>query len=126
MPNDLISSIGQGVARDSGKSAAHQPSAPVPTESASAPAAMQTGPNKSITPIADPELVKKAAAQINEFIQSNSSSLLFSVDKAHNRIIVKVVDKETGEVIRQIPGEETLAIANSLDTQKGVLIQSKA
>ncbi|MBT9614036.1 MAG: flagellar protein FlaG [Burkholderiales bacterium] len=123
MPNDLISNIGQGVARESGK-AANQP-IPTPTETASAPAATQTGSSKS-TPIADPELVKKAAAQINEFIQSSSRNLQFLVDKANNRIIVKVVDKETGEVIRQIPGEETLAIASSLNTSKGVLIQSKA
>jgi len=126
MPNDQISSIGQGVARDSGQPAASRPAAPVPEVTASAPPATQTEPSKSTVPIADPELVKKAAEQINEFIQSSSRNLQFSVDKNLNRIIVKVVDKETGEVIRQIPGEETLAIANSLDTQKGVLIQSKA
>jgi len=123
MPNDLISSIGQGVVRESGKAATP---VPVPTETASAPAATQTGPSKSNAPIVDAELVKKATEQISKFIQSNSSNLHFSVDKNHNRIIVKVVDKETGEVIRQIPAEETLAIASSLDTAKGVLIQSKA
>ena len=123
MPNDLVGSIGQGVARESGKAAT-----PVstPTETASAPAATQTGPSRSAVQAVDPELVKKATEQISKFIQSNSSNLLFSVDKSHNRIIVKVVDKETGEVIRQIPGEETLAIASSLDAVKGVLIQSKA
>lgn len=126
MPNDPVNSIGQAVARDSGKSAAPRPPAPAPEDTASAPPATQTGPNKFTAPIADPELVKKAAEQINEFIQSSSRNLQFSVDKTLNRIIVKVVDKETGEVIRQIPGEETLAIANSLDTPKGVLIQSKA
>jgi len=126
MPNDPINSIGQAVARDSGKSAAPLPSVPVPEDTASAPPATQTGPNKSTVPIADPELVKKAAEQINKFIQSSSRNLHFSVDQNHNRIIVKVVDKETGEVIRQIPGEETLAIANSLDAPRGVLIQSKA
>jgi len=125
MPNDPIKSIGQAVARDSGQSAAPRSTAPVPDETASAPPATQTGPNKSV-PIADPELVRKATEQINKFIQSSSRNLQFSVDQSNNRIIVKVLDKETGEVIRQIPGEETLAIANSLDTPKGVLIQSKA
>lgn len=126
MPNDPIINIGPAVARDSGKTAVSRPSTSVPEEPASAPPATQTGPSKFTTPIADPELVRKAAEQINKFIQSNSANLQFSVDQNHNRIIVKVVDKETGEVIRQIPGEETLAIANSLDTPKGVLIQSKA
>ena len=126
MPNNPINSIGQGVAQDSGKSAASRPSTPVPDATASAPAAKQSIPDKSAAPIADPELVKKATEQINKFIQSSSRDLQFSVDQNLNRIIVKVVDKETGEVIRQIPGEETLAIANSLDTSKGVLIRSKA
>jgi len=125
MPNDPVNSIGQAVARDSGKSAAPRSSVSVPEDTASAPPATQTGPNKS-TASADPELVRKATEQINKFIQSSSRNLQFSVDQTNNRIIVKVLDKETGEVIRQIPGEETLAIANSLDTPKGVLIQSKA
>ena len=126
MPNNLINSIGQGVAQESGKSAASRPSTPVRDATASAPAAKQSISDKSAAPIVDPELVKKATEQINKFIQSSSRNLQFSVDQNLNRIIVKVVDKETGEVIRQIPGEETLAIANSLDTSKGVLIRSKA
>ena len=126
MPNDLINSIGQAVERDSGKSAVSRSAAPAPEVTASAPAATQTGPSKSTVPITDPELVKKAAEKINEFIQSNSRNLQFSVDKHLNRIIVKVVDKETGEVIRQIPAEETLAIASSLDAPQGVIIRSKA
>ena len=126
MPNDLINSIGQAVERDSGKSAVSRSAAPAPEVTASAPAATQTGSSKSTVPITDPELVKKAAEKINEFIQSNSRNLQFSVDKHLNRIIVKVVDKETGEVIRQIPAEETLAIASSLDAPQGVIIRSKA
>ena len=126
MPNDPISSIGQAVARDSGQPEAPRQSAPVPEVTANTPAATQTGPNQATAPSADPELVRKATEQINKFIQSSSRNLQFSVDQNLNRIIVKVVDKETGEVIRQIPGEETLAIASSLDTPKGVLIQSKA
>ncbi|MDP1681676.1 MAG: flagellar protein FlaG [Burkholderiales bacterium] len=126
MPNDPINSIGQAVARDSGKPEAPRQSAPVPEVTASTSSATQAGPNQATAPSADAELVRKATEQINKFIQSSSRNLQFSVDQNQNRIIVKVVDKETGEVIRQIPGEETLAIASSLDTAKGVLIQSKA
>ena len=126
MPNNPINSIGQGIAQESGKSVAPRPSNSVPDATASLPTAKQSIPDKSAAPIADSELVKKATEQINKFIQSSARDLQFSVDTNLNRIIVKVVDKETGEVIRQIPGEETLAIANSLDTSKGVLIRSKA
>ena len=123
MPNDLINTIGHEAIRDNGKSAAPRSSPSIPDEKASTPVTTQKG---STAPHADPELVKQATEQINKFIQSNSRNLQFSVDQNQRRIIVKVLDKETGEVIRQIPGEDTLAIANSLDTPKGVLIQSKA
>lgn len=126
MPNDQISSIGQALALDSGASAAHRTPPPVPAEAASIPAAKPPGLIGSANPSADPAVVKKAAEQIKEFVQASSHNLNFSVDKGSGRIIVKVVDQETGEVIRQIPAEETLAIANSLDTPRGVLIRSKA
>lgn len=126
MPNDpVVSRIEAVVTRDPVKPVA-QLTPRAQEEVASASLLKQAEDVKPDAPIADPEAVKKAAAQINEFIQSNSRNLQFSVDQNRNQIVVKVVDRETGEVIRQIPAEETLAIANSLDTPKGVLIHSKA
>jgi len=79
-------------------------------------------------PAATAQEVQQAADKINKVLQRfNSSSLEFSVDHDSGRTIVRVVDVATKDVIRQIPNEETLAIAKSLDTfEKGFLIRQKA
>jgi flagellar protein FlaG len=48
------------------------------------------------------------------------------MDKDIGRTIVKVVDKVTAEIIRQIPSEEMLALARSTGRLKGVLVNDKA
>jgi flagellar protein FlaG len=72
------------------------------------------------------EKLKEAAQKINEFVESISHDLQFTVDKDTNRMVVKVVERKSGEVIRQIPSEETLEIAKALDTLKGLIIRKKA
>jgi len=78
--------------------------------------------------VATPTLdqVEEAVDSINQSMQLQSHGLVFSVDSDNKRTIVKVVDQQTSEVIRQIPSEETLTIAKSLDRVIGKLIQEKA
>jgi flagellar protein FlaG len=54
------------------------------------------------------------------------SSLEFSVDTDTNRIVVKVVDNETRELVRQIPMEEMLALAKAMNRLQGLLLRTKA
>lgn len=49
---------------------------------------------------------------INEFARQTSRNLEFSVDDSSGRIIVTVRESDSGDVIRQIPSEEMLAISN--------------
>lgn len=70
--------------------------------------------------------VKEAAEKINEFIESMTTDLSFSVDKDTNMTVVKVLERESGDVIRQIPAEEILEIAKALDALKGLIIRKKA
>lgn len=71
--------------------------------------------------------VQQAADEINKALQRlNSSSLEFSVDHDSGQTIVRVVDIATKDVIRQIPNEETLQIAKSIDKLQGLLIRHKA
>jgi flagellar protein FlaG len=51
--------------------------------------------------------------------------LSFSVDKDTNRTVVKVLERESGDVIRQIPADEVLKIAKVLDELKGLIIREK-
>jgi flagellar protein FlaG len=55
-----------------------------------------------------------------------SSDLKFTVDEETGIQVVKVVDTETKDVIRQFPAEEVLAIAQALDKLQGLIIHQKA
>ena len=70
--------------------------------------------------------LQQAVQTINRKL-SNSTSLEFSVDQSTKTTVVKVVDKDSGEVIRQIPSDAALAIAESIgEFQKGLLLQQEA
>ena len=70
--------------------------------------------------------VKDAVDAINRSMASQSRGLEFSVDTDSKRTIVKVVDRQTNELIRQIPTVETLEIARALDQAQGLLITQLA
>jgi flagellar protein FlaG len=63
------------------------------------------------------EKVQAAVAQMNEFIQSTQRDLHFSYDAESGNTIVKVIDRSTQEVIRQIPDQIFLKLAETLDPQ---------
>lgn len=58
--------------------------------------------------------MEQAVSQVNEFVQSLSRDLQFTVDEDSGRTVIKVLDTETKTVIRQIPPEEMLRIATYL------------
>ena len=71
------------------------------------------------------EQLKQATEKINQAVKMLASNLTFSVDEDTGLNVVKVIDTETDEVIRQIPSEETLAIAKALDQLQGLLVRDK-
>ncbi len=85
----------------------------------------------------DGKAIDEAVEQLNEFTQSVQRKLEFSVDEESGKTIVKVIDKESGEMVRSIPSEEILdmqkrlretseAIFNSNDQGISLLFQGKA
>ncbi len=68
----------------------------------------------------------KAVEQMNQFVQSTASDIVFTVDKDSGTLVVKVVDRASKELIRQIPSEEALHIAKVLDKFQGLLLRDKA
>lgn len=55
-----------------------------------------------------------AVENINQFVNSQGRTLNFSVDEESGKPVVKVIDFETKEVIRQIPSEEVLTMAKAI------------
>ena len=72
------------------------------------------------------EELQDAVKSMNDFVGTINNSLKFSVDDETGKTIVKVMDIETKEVIKQIPSEEMIAIAKAVDQLKGLLVQQKA
>jgi len=61
------------------------------------------------------EALGNAVEQLNSYVQSINRNLEFNIDTESGQTVVKVVDAETDELIRQIPDEEALEIAKQLD-----------
>jgi len=72
------------------------------------------------------EVVAKAAEQIQSFVKSMGRDLNFSVDQTTGYHVVKVIDPNTGEVVRQLPSKELLDIARSMADLQNVLVSQKA
>lgn len=105
---------------------------PASQAQAAAPVSANAGaatPAVAPAPRVDPaELQKKleeAVARLNEQMQANGRKLGFSVDDRLNKQIVRVMNKETGEVVRQIPNEVVIRVANSIEDLKGVLFDAE-
>lgn len=58
--------------------------------------------------------LKEAVTKLNDYIQSVQRNLEFNVDDDSGRTVVKVVDRNTNEVVRQIPNEQALEMAQNL------------
>ena len=73
------------------------------------------------------EDVSAAVKKMNDAMLGSSQSLQFSIDEDSKDIVVKVIDQNTKEVVRQIPSKEALQIAKSIDKmQQGLLINQTA
>jgi flagellar protein FlaG len=76
----------------------------------------------------DAQLTKEVN-KINAALQQTNKNLelSFSVDKATNRQVIRLMDKATGETVVQIPSEAVLAISQGIDEfQQGLLLKQQA
>jgi flagellar protein FlaG len=72
------------------------------------------------------EVVAKAAADLQEFVSSMGRNLNFSVDETTGYNVVRVVNPDTGELIRQLPSEELLKISRDFQRLNNVLVSQRA
>lgn len=68
----------------------------------------------------------RAIEAVNEMLDPMARGLQFSIDESTGKTVVKLVDKETNEVLREMPSREMLAIARALDRVHGLLIDGQA
>jgi len=58
--------------------------------------------------------VEKLAETLNKTLDNGNQQLLFEIDRETHNQVIKVVDRQTGKIIRQYPGEELLSIRKAL------------
>lgn len=86
----------------------------------SVPAQTETNQNT-----ATQDELQSAVDKVQEFVSPKARGIEFSIDKESGTTVVKVVDRETDEIIRQIPSEEMLELAKALDQLQGILLKQK-
>jgi flagellar protein FlaG len=73
-----------------------------------------------------PQAVKEAVAAANEAMRAMKSELDFSVDEDTGKTVIRVIDKQSGTLIRQMPSQEMIEIAKALDRLQGQLVRNSA
>jgi flagellar protein FlaG len=82
-------------------------------------------PAKAAPPIEIPK-IESVTKQIDSFLRSIGRSVNFRVDPGSGQMIVSVIDANTGEVIRQVPGEEALRLAQRIEDSLSAMVDERA
>ena len=69
------------------------------------------------------EQLKRAVEEINK--KANNSAAVFGVHEETNRITIKIVDKESKEVIKEFPPEKTLDMIAKVWEMAGLMVDEK-
>jgi flagellar protein FlaG len=80
---------------------------------------LQTNSQTSLDPTQTRNNVKEAVNFLNDQLSANSRGIGFTVNEGNSTPIVTVRNTKTGEVVRQIPNDVVLKIAQNIDSAKG-------
>ena len=69
------------------------------------------------------EKIKKAVEQLNK--NMSHSEAVFGIHEETNRVTIKIVDKDTKEVIKELPPEKTLDMIAKAWELAGILVDEK-
>ena len=70
------------------------------------------------------EQIKKAVEKLNKNMMSHSEAV-FGIHEATNRITIKIIDKDTKKVIKELPPEKTLDMIAKVWEMAGILVDEK-
>lgn len=85
-----------------------------------------------VAQVTEREQLQQAVDVVNQAVALQQKSLSFSIDELSGRSVIKVVDYKTEELIKQIPSEELLKVAQDISRLQdemgqsiGLLVNSK-
>lgn len=101
-----------------------------PTTAAPAPGREHAGPVDPETSttqfVPEAEDVSKAVDNLNQQLAKTGQNLTFTLDQDSETVVVKIIERDTQKVIRQIPSEDALALSKSMENMRGLLLNSIA
>ena len=82
-----------------------------------------TGGQGAPNPQAQNAQIKKAVEDINK--RANNSAAIFGIHEETNRVTIKIVDKQSKEVIKEFPPEKTLDMIAKVWEMAGLMVDEK-
>lgn len=79
--------------------------------------------NQQQTPEQQASAIKKAVEDINR--KANNSEAIFGIHEGTNRVTIKLVDRNTKEVIRELPPEKTLDMIAKIWEMAGLMVDER-
>lgn len=70
------------------------------------------------------ERVEQAVAKLNDYVQNTERKLEFQLDEDSGKTVIRVYDKVSEELIRQMPNEEALELAQRLSEEEPLMLFS--
>ena len=104
-----------------------QPVAAVDTTPVVKPKPVPEPPKVNINrePIISSKELEAKISELNAAMVSRNQAVVFSTDAATGRDVVRVSNKSTGELIRQMPSVEALKAMQNIDQMMGLIFNQK-
>lgn len=90
-----------------------------------APLTAEAGLESPGSPASAAEL-DQAVTELNHYVAGSRTDLQFRVDEEVGRLVVSIVDSQSGQVLRQMPSEDALRIARYLENGEVHLLHKQA
>jgi len=96
-------------------------------ETATKPKSVPVAPKIEINrqPVISPTELEAKIAELNEAMVSRNQAIVFSKDAATGKDVVRVTNKSTGELIRQMPSVEALKAMQNIDQMMGLIFNQR-
>ncbi len=86
---------------------------------------LPTGDTQPEPKVINRDELAASVSRLNDHARAINRDLKFTVDEDINKVIVRVYNAETDELIRQIPSEEALAMARHLARDEGIIVDTE-
>lgn len=104
-----------------------RPTAPPPTVSVAEQRNTVTETTNPSQPKSEQKLsLEEAVSNISKFVSLANAEISFSIDQSSGTRVVQIKDSRSDTVIRQIPSEEAIQIAQALDKLQGLFVKESA